>query len=133
LAFELNHNMAMMRGELYNAAGHQMTGIAFTLDTAPPPGFRVQIAMLADGPAGPTEDGTYLYWGATDLYPDSPAVAGVNRLYWPQVKNPIAGGPALDTTRLASVLFQVSTRIDGATPFAFCVSDVSVLTDFGPS
>jgi hypothetical protein len=109
----------------YDAPAHGVTGIAFDIDSEPPPrgGIRVEVPTQATAlqPA---------WWGgATD--DTSPVHAGHNELRWASVGGPVysTGLPAFDPTRILAILFHAVSDPDGPETVSFCINNLAALRD----
>lgn len=110
----------------YNATMAGVTGISFKIDTVPLSGLRVEFPMpLTNGnPAGSD------YWGASSSYPASPAQPGLNVIRWADVKSPAAATAspvAFDPTQIESIQFHVPSSTSAASPYSFCISELTFL------
>jgi hypothetical protein len=117
----LSFNLADMTAtpRPYNAFANGVRGIAFDIDNVPAPGIRVQFpTATAPNPA---------FWGGFNVV--SPVVAGHNEVLWTHVEGPFydAVAPAFDPTTVLRVEFLVPTNATAASPFSFCVSNLSAL------
>lgn len=115
-------NLADMSGTplAYNATANGVSGIAFDIDTIPTYGLRIQF---------PTADAVNpAFWDGVNS-PISPVVAGHNEVRWKNVVGPFYdfNPPAFDPTMVVRVEFLVPTTAQTATPFLFCVSNLSAL------
>ena len=112
-------------GEPYDAAAHRVSGLAFHIDSEPPPnaGLRVQVRAHQGGGDPP------LWGGATAE--TSPVHAGQNQFRWKDVAGPpyLENPPAVDPSHLISIEFTVPTSPGGARSFSFCIRDVAVLLE----
>ncbi len=111
-------------GQPYDAAAHRVTGLAFHIDSEPPPnaGLRVQL------PSHPSNDPPSWGGAAAEI---SPVHAGRNEFRWRDVAGPpyIENPPAVDPSHLLSITFAVPTRSAGANSFSFCISQLAALFD----
>lgn len=106
----------------YDAPAHMITGFSFETDT-PPPVVRVafpSIGVPADGDA---------YWGgANNLF--SPIRPGLNSFAWDDVASQFGRGfPPFDPRMLLRLQFHVNAVPERATPFDFCIWNLSARTD----
>ena len=131
MAFDLDHvpDDAALQGpagrRAYDARANGVTGIAFDIDSEPPPraGIRVEImTVTAPGPAP--------FWGGAAL-DASPVHAGHNAFRWEAVGGPlfVDAPPAFDATEILAVQFHVASDLIAAKSFSFCVNNVVALTD----
>ena len=122
------------------APGGAIIGFEFTLNAPPIPGLRVEIPMLltdAEGamfnlPANSTTDShpdgaPYWYVGTAGTYPNSPVVAGVNRVTWDMIKPPKDGNYVFDTARILGIQFHVPANTSSRGDYTFCISNVKML------
>ena len=111
-------------GEPYDARAHGVTGLAFHIDSEPPPnaGLRVQL------PTHPGNDPPLWGGAAADT---SPVHAGRNEFRWSDVAGPpyVENPPALDPAHLLSIQFTVPTSPAGAKSFSFCIGRLVALTN----
>jgi hypothetical protein len=103
----------------YNATANGVLGIGFDIDTVPLSGLRVQFPT-ADAPNPP-------FWGGDQMI--SPVRAGHNEILWSKVLGPFYDllAPAFDPTAIMRVEFLVAPSVPTATPFAFCISNLTAL------
>jgi hypothetical protein len=115
-------------------------GIEFTIDAPPLPGLRVEIPMLLTDaeaamfnlPPGTTTDSHpdgAAYWGAMEsgTYPNSPVMAGVNRVLWTDIQPPKRGNYTFDPARMLGVQFHVPANTMSRGDYTFCISNVKLL------
>jgi hypothetical protein len=113
-------------------------GIEFTIDAPPLPGLRVEIPMLLTEAeaamfqlaAGATTDSHpdgAAYWGAGPTYPNSPVVAGVNRVLWTDIRPPRMENYTFDPARMLGVQFHVPANTMSRGDYMFCISNVKLL------
>jgi hypothetical protein len=109
----------------YDALANGVTGIAFDIDSEPPPdaAIRVQLQTV------PTEFASPSWGGATS--PVSPVHAGHNRFKWEDVGGPsyLAQPPPFDPSQLVGMDFFMPAAVDGAKSFSFCIDHVTALVD----
>lgn len=109
-------------GEPYDAAAHRVTGLAFHIDSEPPPnaGLRVQVPAHQGGDPP--------LWGGAAAE-TSPVHAGQNEFRWKDVAGPpyVENPPAVDPSHLHSIVFDVPTSPAGARSFSFCIREVAAL------
>ena len=110
------------RGQ-YDAPAHGVTGVAFDIDM--PPSGSLEVAFQTLG----TENNA-AYWGgaASDA---SPVVAGHNVIRWSDVGGPayLTNPPPFDPTKLESVDFHVFANSSAWVPYAFCIYNLTMLTN----
>jgi hypothetical protein len=107
---------------VFDARAHQVIGVSFDLSDVPT-GLRVAFPTPASdaGTLGPD------YWGATSIFPPSPAVKGTNTVLFDQVHSPEASPRPLDSTVLEGIQFLVASNTSSDTPLAYCVSNLKLL------
>jgi hypothetical protein len=106
----------------YDAGAHGITGISFEIDTPP------ELALTVSFPVSYTSN--YPAWeGAVSGF--SPVYPGVNVVKWADVGGPMyaANPPPFDPSQLEGMQFQVLPSVLQPTPFAFCLSNLTALTD----
>jgi hypothetical protein len=117
-------------GQLYyDAPAHGVTGVAFDIDSEPPPqgGIRVQV------PTQTTAKQAAWWAGATD--DTSPVHAGHNEFRWadvgamspPSGGAPVAAPPPFDPTRILGIQFQAMPDPSGRKTVSFCISNLTAL------
>ncbi len=112
----------------YDAIAHKVTGFAFDLDGAGPPGgpwMRVEFATVG------TNNGAAYWQGAVS---DTSPVqrAGHYEMRWPEVGGPMYLGPSappFDPTQLTSIRFHVVPNTSAPIPYGFCIRNTAFLTD----
>jgi hypothetical protein len=118
-------------GEPYDATAHGVTGLAFHVDSEPPPnaGLRVQVTGHRNGNENENENEPPLWGGAKAEI--SPVHVGGNEVRWTDVGGPpyIENPPALDPRHLISIVFSVPTAPAGAKSFSFCINQLAALTN----
>jgi len=112
----------------YNAMAAGVTGISFKIDSVPlGGGLRVEFPMPITENSTAGSD----YWGADSMYPASPVQAGMtNVIHWTDVKSPAAATAspiAFDPTQILSIQFHVPSGTASATPYMFCISELTFL------
>lgn len=109
----------------YDASAHGVTGLAFHIDSEPPPNLEIRVQLPT---ANAIKDPAF--WGGAAAN-TSPVHLGRNEFRWADVGGPtyVANPPALDRTRLLSIVFTVPAHPAGAKVFSFCVSQLAALTN----
>jgi hypothetical protein len=112
-------------GAPYDAPAHGVTGLAFHIDTQPPPGGAMLVELATE-----TSRAGFPWWGG-GTGDASPVRAGDNQFRWSDVGGPlyVENPPRFDPTRLLSISFHVRTDPAGAKAFSFCISHLAALTD----
>jgi len=110
----------------YDAVAHGITGFAFDID-AVPAGGHLSVAFAT---AGTERDPAY-WGGATDEL--SPILApGHYEMRWPEVGGPKylgSAAPPFDPTMLKWIELHVVSVTTAPIPYAFCVSNATLLTN----
>jgi hypothetical protein len=107
----------------YNATANHVTGFGFTLDKLPLAGIRVELPTMTTGTSS-------AFWGG-DMNAPSPLHVGRNEFHWADVRGPfyITTPPAFDPTTIMSLQFHVATNTASDSPYDFCISDLTALTN----
>jgi hypothetical protein len=117
-------SLTLNDGEPYDALAHGVTGFAFHLDSEPvvQVGLRVELPSPAGGGAAAWGDAG---WGG------SPVHAGRNEFRWADVgrTNYPDSPPPFDPSQLIALDFRVPSRRIAPSSFAFCIRQLSALTD----
>ena len=121
IAFDFNE------GADYDAPAQSVTGLAFHIDAEPPRGAEMNVilttATAAINPAS---------WGGATAE-ISPVHAGRNEFRWADVGGPSyltnPPPPPFDPAQLLSIQFGVKADEFAAKSFAFCISELTALTD----
>ncbi len=97
------------------------TGISFDIDVGQA-NFRVELPTAESGGNAP-------FWGGVAAE-SSPIVPGTNVVRWADVGGPFyeTDPPPFDVTRVLSIRFHVWTLPSSPTPFAFCINNLTLLT-----
>jgi hypothetical protein len=107
----------------YDAPAHQVTGVAFDIDSEPPPRGGIRVTV-------PTEATAILpaWWGGATEW-TSPVHAGHNEFRWGSVGGPrySTSPPPFDPTRILGISFQVVADTDGPETASFCISNLAAL------
>jgi hypothetical protein len=108
---------------VYDAPAHEVTGIAFDIDSEPPP----RGGILVEVPTDATALQPAWWGGATD--DTSPVHAGHNEFRWASVGGPVyaTSPPAFDATRILEILFHAVSDPDGPETVSFCISNLTAL------
>lgn len=123
IGLDLNASGGLMSvKQPYDAAANGVVGVSFDIDAVPLSGLRVEFPTVATETAPDGAD----YWGASMSYPASPVKAGTNVIDLTEVKGP--KGNVFDKTKLLSLQFHVPTSLTSKGEFAFCISNVTMLT-----
>jgi len=109
----------------YDAPAHGITGFAFNIDGVLPFGHLRVLVTTADNHT----DSAYWDGAAMDLSPYSGP--GRYAIRWPEVGGPLylGGAPPFDPTKIEAIGFHVVSRETEAAPYAFCISNVALLTN----
>ena len=115
---------------VFDAVEQGLVGASFTIADPPDNGIRVLVNMV-DTTEYDYEVNPFAYAGG---YEGDFKTAGTYTVYFREMLMPEWGieelvGEPVDPTSLHSLLFQVVTDTDGETPFDFCVSDITWLTE----
>jgi hypothetical protein len=130
----------------WDATSFGVKGIAFDIDHVPLAGIRVEIVipLTADEaaadivplPLGATSEDHSIgspYWGAQlqgdSVFPPSPLVAGMNRVYWEDIQPPEFGYYTFDPSSLVGVRFHVSSSSGVAEDYDFTISNFTFLLE----
>jgi hypothetical protein len=107
----------------YNANANHVTGFGFTIDKVPLAGIRVELPTAATGSSS-------AFWGGSMNAP-SPLHAGRNEFRWIDVSGPfyLTSPPPFDPTTIMSLQFHVATGTGSESPYEFCISDLTALTN----
>lgn len=107
----------------YDAPSHGITGFKFDIDTPPLNALRVEFPTTASG-----NDSAYWNGMANNV---SPVKAGTNTVPFASVNGPmyLPTAPAFDATKLLSIQFHVIPSAGATTPFNFCVSNLTAITN----
>jgi hypothetical protein len=110
----------------YNAMANGVTGICFNIDMVPAGTLRVEFPT-------PTTTTGAAFWVRSPGDQSSPVMAGRNQFHWRDVLGPFylypTSPPMVDPTMLLSMQFHVPTGTSSEAPYAFCLSDITALTD----
>jgi hypothetical protein len=112
----------------YNASTNGVTGVCFNIDMVPLAGLRVEFPT-------PTTTTGAAFWVRASGDQLSPVKAGKNEIRWKDVVGPFylypppMTAPQVDQTSILSMQFHVPSATASAAPYAFCLSDITALTD----
>jgi hypothetical protein len=110
----------------YNATAAGITGFKFDIDTPPLAAMRVEFPTVATTAMNNINP----YWnGAANNV--SPVKAGTNTIPFAAVTGPMyaTNPPAFDPTTVLSIQFHVVPSTAATTPFSFCVSNLTAITN----
>jgi hypothetical protein len=101
-------------------------GIAFDIDMVPSNSLRVELSTNA---LPGTTDINPAFWGGGTMS-SSPVHPGHNVFHWADVGGPsyLANPPLFNPARLQSLWFDVFTNTTASFSFAFCISNLTLLT-----
>lgn len=112
-------------GGPYDASAHGVTGLAFHIDSEPPPGGRLRVEVATEATSADPP-----WWGgaAADV---SPVHAGDNQFRWADVGGPLYTDkpPPFDPKQLLSIGFHVFAEPSAAKSFSFCISHLTALAN----
>jgi hypothetical protein len=146
IALDLNNaglgDAGMASGDAGVTKGHfdlsKYKGIGFTFSgTMIPPGNKLRVNFPFDGEHQSPTGGDSPYWMGASL-DHSPLTnndtvtirwADVGGPYYLTQQSPPSVPPAFDPTTVQSIQFQVFTNASTTTPFAFCVNNLTLLTE----
>jgi hypothetical protein len=102
-----------------------IVGIAFDIDTVPNDSLRVELSTNA---VPGTTDINPAYWGGATM--SSPVRPGHNVFHWANVDGPfyLSNPPPFNPAKLQSLWFGVFTNATAPFDFAFCISNLTLLT-----
>jgi hypothetical protein len=112
----------------YNATANGVTGFCFNIDQVPAGTMRVEF------PTPSTLTGA-AFWVKAPGDMSSPVKAGKNEIRWKDVVGPFylypspMVPPPVDATSILSMQFHVPTTTASEAPYAFCLSDITALTN----
>jgi len=110
----------------YDAPAHGITGFSFNIDGFLPLG-RLRVLVTT---AESHTDSAYWYGAESDLSPVNGP--GHYEVRWPEVGGPLYLGdaaPPFDPTKIEAIAFHVVSRETEAATYAFCLTNLSLLTD----
>jgi hypothetical protein len=110
----------------YDAPAHGITGFAFNIGGFLPLGRLRVLVTTAENHT----NSAYWYGAENDLSPVNGP--GHYEVRWPEVGGPLylAGtAPPFDPTKIEAIAFHVVSRETDAAPYAFCISNVVLLTN----
>ena len=107
----------------YDAPRMGVTGIAFDIDSEPPPRGGIRV----NAPTEATVTASASWNGASE--DTSPVHAGHNEFRWASVGGPryLTSPPVFDPTRLLRIGFQALSDPDGPETVSFCISNLTAL------
>jgi hypothetical protein len=110
-------------GDPYDADRYGVTGFGFDIDSEPPPGAEIQVALttLGTGTSPASWGGQTAKW--------SPVHAGHNEFRWNDVGGPLyqTNPPPLDRKHLIQIGFMVQSNQDHAVGYSFCINNLTAL------
>jgi hypothetical protein len=108
--------------QTYDAPAHRITAFSFETDS-PPAVQRVEF------PGAGLSGAAFAYWGGkTSLY--SPVRSGLNVIALDDVAPQFASGYApFDPRAIVAIRFHVNSIAEQATPFNYCIWNLTALTD----
>jgi hypothetical protein len=109
--------------QAYDATAHMITGVSFVIDSPPPGALAIHFPSVADPDVGPT-------WGGAVALA-SPVTPGLNVIKWAELGGPFyaTDPPPFDGSQLIGIQFHVLSNEHDPTPFDYCVSNFSALTE----
>jgi hypothetical protein len=122
--YGLSVALTLNDGAPYDAPAHGVTGFAFHIDSEPPPGAGMRVALHSAA----SKDAPY--WGGA-FSESSPLHMGRNEFRFRDVGGPmyVINPVPVDPTRLLSVAFVVPGDASSAKSIAFCIRDFTALFD----
>jgi len=112
-------------GQDYDAPAHGVTGLAFHIDGEPARGAEMRIFLPTA-----TANLEAAWWGGATAA-TSPVHAGRNEIRWADVGGPnyMVDPPPFDPNGLRAIQFGVAVDEFVAKSFAFCINELTALTD----
>jgi len=112
---------------VFDAVEKGVRGFSFDIDSVPITPFRVEFPT-------PGREGSAVgpeYWGGAPMFPRSPVVGGINVVSFDLVRSPNLA-VTFDASKIQTIAFHTPGLPEQASPFAYCVSNFSMLSAADP-
>ena len=113
----------------YDASAHGVTGFGFDIDM-PPTGGQMRVEFPTSGEPG-TTDINPAFWGGASANLSPFTKGGSYSFHFTDVGGPmnVTAPVPFDKTKILSMQFHVVSNASTTVPFAYCISNLRVLTD----